>query len=43
MKTDLAIFEQFKIRRQYDEEKEMWYYSVVDIIQALTEQIDFQR
>ena len=42
MKTDLAIFEQFKIRRQYDEEKEMWYFSVVDIIQALTEQIDFQ-
>ena len=42
MKTDLAIFEQFKIRRQYNEEKEMWYFSVVDIIQALTEQIDFQ-
>jgi len=42
MKTDLAIFEKFKIRRQYDEEKELWYFSVVDIIQVLTDQPDFQ-
>jgi hypothetical protein len=43
MKTDLAIFEKYKIRRQYDEKKEIWYFSVVDIIQALTEQPDFQK
>ena len=43
MKTDLAIFEKFKIRRQYDEEKEVWYFSVVDIIQVLTDQQDFQK
>jgi DNA-damage-inducible protein D len=43
MKTELAIFEKFKIRRQYDEAKETWYFSVVDIIQVLTEQPDFQR
>jgi DNA-damage-inducible protein D len=42
MKTDLAIFEKFKIRRQYDHEKEVWYFSVVDIIQALTDQPDYQ-
>jgi len=43
METNLAIFEKFKIRRLYDEEKEIWYFSVVDIIQALTDQQDFQK
>ncbi|MBU1131764.1 hypothetical protein KKC32_00735 [Patescibacteria group bacterium] len=33
----LAIFENFKIRRHYDEKTETWYFSVVDIIFALTE------
>lgn len=42
MKTDLALFEKFKIRRLYDKEKEVWYFSVVDIIQILTEQPDYQ-
>lgn len=39
---NLAIFENFKIRRLYDEEKEIWYFSVVDIIQALIQQPDYQ-
>ncbi|MFH1714598.1 MAG: hypothetical protein ABH857_00165 [Elusimicrobiota bacterium] len=39
----LVIFENFKIRRHYDEKKEKWYFSVVDIVQALIEQADFQR
>jgi len=43
MESNLAIFEKYKIRRHYDEEKEVWYFSVVDIIQALTDQPDFQR
>ena len=42
MKDTLAIFEDFKIRRIYDEEKEMWYFSVVDIIGTLIQQKDFQ-
>lgn len=25
----LAVFEAFKIRRHYDEEKEVWYFSVI--------------
>jgi len=37
----LAIFEAFKIRRHYDEEKEKWYFSVIDIVAALTDQNDF--
>ena len=32
---NLAIFEGKKIRRHYDEEKETWYFSVVDIVGAL--------
>ncbi|MCX5699417.1 MAG: Bro-N domain-containing protein [Candidatus Omnitrophica bacterium] len=42
MKNTLAAFEDFKIRRIYDEEKETWYFSVVDIIGVLIQQKDFQ-
>jgi hypothetical protein len=38
----LAVFENFKIRRMYDEHREIWYFSVVDIIAALLQQPDFQ-
>lgn len=40
--TELAVFEQHKIRRIYDEASEIWYFSVVDIIQALIQQLDHQ-
>ena len=42
MSTTLTPFEDYNIRRLYDEEKEAWYFSVTDIIQALTQQQDFQ-
>lgn len=42
MNSKLAIFEDFKIRRVYDEKKETWYFSVVDIVQALLQQPDYQ-
>ncbi len=35
--NSLAIFENFKIRRHYDERTETWYFSIVDIVFALTE------
>ncbi|MCE5313069.1 MAG: hypothetical protein LLF86_07965 [Nitrospiraceae bacterium] len=38
----LAVFEAYKIRRVYDEQKEIWYFSVIDIIAALLQQPDFQ-
>ncbi len=38
----LAVFEDYKIRRIYDEKAETWYFSVVDIVAALTQQPDFQ-
>jgi len=42
MKNNLAIFEGYKIRRHYDEKTETWFFSVVDIIQVLTQQPDYQ-
>ena len=42
MKTDLAVFEDYQIRRIYDEATETWFFSVVDVIQSVTKQADFQ-
>ena len=42
MKNAPVLFENYKIRRLYDEETETWYFSLVDIIQILTQQPDFQ-
>jgi len=33
----IVIFKGQKIRRYWDEEKEKWWFSVVDVIAALTE------
>lgn len=41
--NSLTVFESFKIRRHFDEKEEVWYFSVVDILAALTEQTDFQK
>ena len=38
----LAVFENYKIRRIYDEKSETWFFSVVDIIAALIQQPDYQ-
>jgi hypothetical protein len=37
-----AIFEERKIRRVYDEDSETWWFSVVDVVQALIQQADYQ-
>ena len=39
----IAIFERNQIRRHWDEDKELWYFSIVDVIAALTEQPDHKR
>lgn len=33
----LVTFEQYKIRRFYDEQNETWYFSVIDVVAALTD------
>ncbi|NPV02121.1 MAG: hypothetical protein HPY53_12160 [Brevinematales bacterium] len=40
--NSLAFFENYKIRRQYDEQTKTWYFSVVDILQVLIQQPDYQ-
>ncbi len=42
MKDTIAIFEDYKIRRHYNETTGIWYFSVVDIIRVLLDQNDFQ-
>jgi len=43
MTDSLVSFDNYEIRRIYDEKKEVWYFSVIDIIQALLEQYDYQK
>jgi hypothetical protein len=42
MKNNPAFFEQHEIRRVYDEKTATWWFSVVDIMQVLTQQADYQ-
>ena len=37
---ELALFENYKIRRHFDEENERWYFSVVDVVGALTDSVN---
>ena len=39
----VAIFEGSQIRRHCDDVKELWYFSVVDVVRALTRQPDYQN
>jgi len=42
MQNQPAFFEEHEIRRVYDEATEVWWFSVVDIVQVLTRQPDYQ-
>ena len=42
MQPQPAIFEEHEIRRVYDEATETWWFSIVDIVQVLTQQPDYQ-
>jgi hypothetical protein len=37
MKNKVVLFESSKVRTHRDDDKELWYFSVVDIIEVLTE------
>ena len=43
MKNELTIFEKYNIRRYFDEKSQKWFFSVVDIVAALTQQVEFQK
>ena len=42
MSVQSAMFESHAIRCVYDEETETWWFSMVDIVQVLTQQPDYQ-
>mgnify|MGYP001568322001 CR=1 FL=1 len=37
MKASIAIYQNKKVRRHYDEATEIWYFSIVDIVAALSD------
>ena len=39
-KKDVAIFKNSQIRRDWNEKEEKWYFSVIDIIRALSNSSD---
>jgi DNA-damage-inducible protein D len=41
--SDIKLFENKKVRSQYDAEKEIWYFSIVDIVGILTDQPTVDR
>ena len=41
--ADIKLYENTPIRTAWDEEKEEWYFSVVDVVGALTEQTDYNK
>ena len=38
--SNIKVFEDKKIRTQWNAEEEDWYFSVVDVIEALTDSVD---
>ena len=36
----LIAFENYRIRRLYDEKDESWYFSVIDVVGALTDSVN---
>ena len=39
-KETLKLFEERKVRTEWDDEKEQWYYSIVDEVSVLTDSDD---
>ena len=40
--SNIKVFEDRKIRTQWNEQEEDWYFSVVDIVEVLTDSVDYQ-
>ncbi|MCK5201839.1 MAG: hypothetical protein KAR21_25975, partial [Spirochaetales bacterium] len=41
-KNKLQLFQNQRVRSHWDEDKELWYFSIVDGVAILTEQNNFQ-
>ena len=40
MKSELVVFEGRNIRRNWNKKEEKWYFSIIDIVEALTESVN---
>jgi hypothetical protein len=40
--NSIILFHEKQVRRHWDDEKEVWYFSVVDVIEILTESVNPQ-
>ena len=38
--SDIKLFEDKKMRSHWDEKEEQWYFSVIDVVQVLTDSLD---
>lgn len=39
-KTVIKLFVQKQVRTAWDDENEKWYFSIVDVVEILTESVD---
>jgi len=42
VKTEVSLFDEHQIRRVYDEKAEIWWFSVIDIVQVLIQRSDYK-
>jgi len=40
--NSIVLFNQIKVRRHWDEDKELWYFSIVDVVAILTDSVNPQ-
>ena len=38
----VALFKHKKVRRHWDEDKELWYFSIIDVVAILTDSVNPQ-
>lgn len=38
--SDIKLFENNKVRSHWDQKEEQWYFSVIDVVQVLTDSLD---
>lgn len=38
--TQIKLFEEKKVRSIWDEEEQQWYFSVIDVVEVLTESVN---
>lgn len=42
-RNNITLFQRERIRKVWDDKKDKWYFSVVEIVKVLTNQSDFQK